>query len=49
MNWHVTFSFGVVTFLKAPASVDEMIKKADDLMYLAKRKGKDATNYFVYR
>jgi diguanylate cyclase (GGDEF)-like protein len=49
MNWHVTFSFGVVTFLKPPASVDDMIKKADDLMYLAKRKGKDAINYFVYR
>jgi diguanylate cyclase (GGDEF)-like protein len=48
-NWHVTFSFGVVTFLKPTASVDDMIKKADDLMYMAKRKGKDAINYFVYR
>jgi diguanylate cyclase (GGDEF)-like protein len=49
MKWHVTFSFGVVTFLKPPGSVDAMIKMADDLMYIAKRKGKDATNYFVYR
>jgi diguanylate cyclase (GGDEF)-like protein len=45
----ITFSFGVVTFIKAPDSVDEMIKKADDMMYLAKRNGKDRVNYFVYR
>jgi len=45
----ITFSFGVVTFLKAPASVDEIIKKADDMMYLAKRNGKDMVNYSVYR
>ncbi|MCE5299978.1 MAG: GGDEF domain-containing protein [Spirochaetia bacterium] len=45
----VTFSFGVVTFLKSPISIDDMIKKADDMMYLAKRKGKDMINYFVYR
>lgn len=37
----VTFSIGVVTFLKPPASVDEMILRADELMYQAKRSGKD--------
>jgi diguanylate cyclase (GGDEF)-like protein len=45
----ITFSFGVVTFLTAPASVDDMIKKADDMMYMAKRNGKDMVNYSVYR
>jgi diguanylate cyclase (GGDEF)-like protein len=37
----VTFSIGVVTFVKPPASVDEMILRADELMYQAKRSGKD--------
>jgi diguanylate cyclase (GGDEF)-like protein len=40
-NWPVTFSIGAVTFLKPPESVDEMIKKADDLMYSAKKNGKN--------
>ncbi len=37
----VTFSMGVATFLEPPASVDEMILRADELMYQAKRSGKD--------
>jgi len=37
----VTFSIGVATFLRPPASVDEMILRADELMYEAKRSGKD--------
>jgi diguanylate cyclase (GGDEF)-like protein len=37
----VTFSMGVVTFLAPPGSVDEMIRRADDLMYEVKRSGKD--------
>jgi diguanylate cyclase (GGDEF)-like protein len=37
----VTFSIGVATFLRPPASVDEMILRADELMYKAKRSGKD--------
>lgn len=38
----VTFSIGAVTFLSPPSSVDEMILRADHLMYEAKRSGKDA-------
>jgi len=38
----ITFSIGVVTFLSPPASVDEMILRADHLMYAAKRSGKNA-------
>lgn len=41
-NWPVTFSFGVVTFNSPLDSVDEMIKRADDLMYEVKRGGKSA-------
>lgn len=40
-NWPVTFSIGVTTFIIPPASVDDMIKEADSLMYEAKSKGKD--------
>lgn len=38
----ITFSIGIATFLTPPASVDEMILLADNLMYDAKRSGKDA-------
>ena len=37
----VTFSIGVATFVRPPSSVDEMILRADELMYQAKRSGKD--------
>jgi diguanylate cyclase (GGDEF)-like protein len=40
-GWTVTFSGGAATFKAPPSSVDEMIKKADDLMYEAKRRGKN--------
>jgi len=33
-------SIGMVTYLIPPASVDEMIKTADSLMYVAKKSGK---------
>jgi diguanylate cyclase (GGDEF)-like protein len=39
-GWPVTFSIGVVTFHRSPRSVDEMINRADELMYQAKRAGK---------
>jgi diguanylate cyclase (GGDEF)-like protein len=41
-GWPSTLSIGLVTFLSPPASIDETIKAADDLMYEAKRGGKDA-------
>lgn len=44
----VTFSFGVVTFMKPARTVDDVIKKADDLMYTAKHGGKNRINYSVY-
>jgi diguanylate cyclase (GGDEF)-like protein len=40
-KWPVTLSIGIVTFLKPPESVDEMMKKADFLMYQAKFNGKN--------
>jgi diguanylate cyclase (GGDEF)-like protein/PAS domain S-box-containing protein len=41
-GWPVTFSFGVVTFPIALDSMEEMIKRADEFMYEAKRSGKSA-------
>ena len=40
-NWPVTYSAGAVTFSRPPESVDEMITKADTLMYSVKQSGKD--------
>lgn len=37
-----TFSAGVATFLVLPSHVDEVLEVADDLMYAAKRAGKNA-------
>jgi len=44
-NWPVTFSIGAVTFNKPPNSVDELIQKADNLMYLVKASGKNQVLY----
>ena len=41
-HWSSTLSVGLVTFASMPASIDEMIKTADDLMYGAKKGGKDS-------
>jgi diguanylate cyclase (GGDEF)-like protein len=47
-GWTVTFSGGAVTFKAPPGSVDEMIKKADDLMYEAKRRGKNTWAFATF-
>jgi len=44
----VTASIGIVTFLSPPKSVDEMIQKADRLMYQAKNSGKNRTMFKTY-
>jgi len=46
-GWIVTFSIGAVTFLSPPGSVDDMLGHADQLMYEAKRSGKDAARFKV--
>ncbi len=38
-KWPVTFTFGTVTFLKPPSSVEEMMKKVGSVMYTAKDSG----------
>jgi len=44
----VTFSIGVLTCLEAQITPDELIKRADSLMYSVKKNGKNAIAYAVY-
>ena len=47
-GWPVTFSIGVLTYRDGPITVDELISRADDLMYSVKNKGKNAIAYAIY-
>lgn len=47
-GWPVTFSIGVVTCLRPPSSVDELLRLADDLMYSVKRGSKSAVQYGTF-
>jgi diguanylate cyclase (GGDEF)-like protein len=46
-GWIVTFSVGAATFATPPRSVEEMVVRADELMFAAKRSGKDAIRHEV--
>jgi diguanylate cyclase (GGDEF)-like protein len=45
--WPISFSIGAVTYVEAAESVDKMIQMADDLMYVAKRNGKNLVEHKV--
>jgi diguanylate cyclase (GGDEF)-like protein len=47
-GWPVTFSFGVVTFITPPNSVDEIVRRIDEVMYLVKNRGKDSSCYVIF-
>jgi len=40
-DWPITLSIGVVTYLRAPSVIDDVIRSADRLMYKVKKSGKD--------
>jgi diguanylate cyclase (GGDEF)-like protein len=44
-----TFSIGVVTFLRPPSSVDDLLKKTDSVMYSAKREGKNMIKHVIWK
>lgn len=44
----ITFSLGIATFNSPPGSVDELVAKADNLMYGAKKAGKDTVRQEVF-
>lgn len=46
-RWPVTFSIGVITCAVPPCSVEEITKLADNLMYAAKREGKNRIKHEV--
>jgi len=46
-GWPVTFSIGMVTYNVPPESVDEMLKKADDLMYAVKSDNKNGLKHAI--
>jgi diguanylate cyclase (GGDEF)-like protein len=48
-KWDVSFSIGVVTYIRPPATVAEMLKKADHMAHAAKREGGDRAHYLVWR
>ena len=47
-NWPVTLSVGVLTCLAAPPSTDELVRRADRLMYEVKQNDKNGARYGVY-
>ena len=46
-EWPVTFTFGTVTFLKAPSSVEEMMKKVGSVMYSGKDSGMNTIEHEI--
>ena len=47
-DWPITLSIGVLTFIKTPSSIDEMLRMVDLEMYSVKRKGKNGISYSVF-
>jgi diguanylate cyclase (GGDEF)-like protein len=47
-GWPVTFSLGVASFMAGVTSVEDALRKADDLMYIAKRGGKNAVEFATF-
>ena len=47
-GWPITFSIGVLTLSATQISVDEILGKADQLMYAVKNNGKDNAQYATY-
>src|SRR6185436_19755727 len=47
-GWPVTFSIGVLTLNAAQLSVDDMLGRADQLMYMVKNGGKNNIQYAAY-
>lgn len=47
IDWPVTLSIGLETYLKAPQNTDEMIRVADKLMYEVKGSGKDELRHLI--
>lgn len=47
-NWDVTFSIGIATFNTLPDSIDEIIRTADELMFVVKTTGKGRFEHKIF-
>lgn len=47
-GWPVTFSIGVITYREGEVKIDELLSRADALMYSVKNGTKNAINYSEY-
>jgi PleD family two-component response regulator len=47
-GWKITFSMGVVTYIKSANTFDEVIGMADRLMYDAKNAGKNRIRHEIF-
>ena len=47
-GWSVTVSVGACTFLTPPETLEYALKVSDDLLYVAKRRGKNAVNHRIF-
>ena len=47
-NWDITFSIGIATFVTPPVSIEDMVKKADVLMYDIKNTGRNGIKHKVF-
>ena len=47
-GWPVAFSIGVLTYQSGEISTQELVKRADKLMYTVKNNGKNAISYEIY-
>lgn len=45
----ISFSFGLVTFVAVPSSMDEVIKACDTVMYSAKKEGKNLIKHTIWK
>jgi diguanylate cyclase (GGDEF)-like protein len=48
-GWRIGVSIGAATFLSPPVSIDEMMARADELMYAAKREAKGSIRLGTFR
>jgi diguanylate cyclase (GGDEF)-like protein len=47
-SWPVTFSIGVITFVEPPATFEDMLERADKIMYAVKSSGKGTIKYEIF-
>lgn len=47
-GWPVSFSFGALTYQNGATTTEELIRRADELMYSVKNKGKNGIAYGTY-